>query len=258
MTAAPAPPNSPTPPLRIGPDPMYAAYKRRRRIKRIIVWTLVVMFVLVIAAAGIGYWLWNTPPAYWQIVDKQDPQVQHRAADFENRFVTQATMVRPAGQTWRHQISQQELNEWLAVRMPKWLASQQKQQTLPDWMGNPMIAFDDQTIHFACQVSYQGATQVVSFDFKPVAGPDDEVRLTLDGIQSGRFPVPQGPVLDKIIERHGSVDAAERAVYDKAILELQQRELIFELPHDHRKVRVVDIELQSGGAVLICQTLGGD
>ncbi len=120
MTAAPAPPaeppTSPTSPLRIGPDPMYAAYKRRRRIKRIIVWTLLVLVVVVIAAAGIGYWLWNTPPAYWQIVDKQDPQVQHRAADFENRFVTQATMVRPAGQTWRHQISQQELNEWLAVR----------------------------------------------------------------------------------------------------------------------------------------------
>jgi hypothetical protein len=83
--------------------------------------TLAAFFTLA-TIAGLCAWLALRPPPWWA-VPAPDAGRADRGAAFEQALVSEFTRVRPTGSAWAIRIRASDMNDWLAARLPQWLAS---------------------------------------------------------------------------------------------------------------------------------------
>ncbi len=215
---------------------------------------VVLMVLLVPAAGAIAWCLASADPVYWSQVDLTDPEVHQRVRLLEEKLAEALSQPRPSQEEWILELEQDELRDWMAIRMPEWLQEHGVQQSLPPWLDQPMVVFKDNTLVVAGRVTHEKFAGVVSMEFEPVPGPDGRVELQMAGASAGRLPLPQD-LLDKLVKRTGSVEAAREYAVGQAREELKSVALpVIELS-DGRKVQVTDIKLSSGRVQLVCRTL---
>ncbi|UCF33557.1 MAG: hypothetical protein JSV78_14615 [Phycisphaerales bacterium] len=224
-----------------------------------IVGRLVLILVLLVAvsvptAALFGLHLLEADPEYWCEIDREDPVVAKKVELMEAKLDHELYQQRPETETWELGLHQDQLREWMAVRMPQWLQEHGVQESFPEWLEQPMAQFQEGKLVVAGEVTVKGVRRIVSAELMPVTGPDGNVELRLIGTRGGRLPIPQD-LFDKLVEETGSVKAAEEYVVSKAREELKNVRLPTLTLRDGRRVEIVDIKLRPTLATLICRTL---
>ena len=206
-------------------------------------WLLAGLAAVAAAAlmtGGTGLWLWRSAPAYWSPADRRDPKVQRGAVKFEN--VLLSTVHEKNRGDWSVTLHEKQMNQWLAVRLPQWLANQN--HPLADRkMPRMMVACFEDRLELAFDARDHGFNQIFRLVYRPHNEPDRSSRLKLSGVYGGRLPLPRDRVLKWLSER-GHEQTARR---------LEDLELIATL-NDGRTVRVVNLDLMAGRAELQCVT----
>src|ERR1041385_5952442 len=123
-----------------------------RRSKRAIFLAVSALVVLIVAVAGVSWWAASSTPAYWQQIDRDDPRVVQRGAAVENFISTQATSARPDMERWSIELTQEQVNAWLATRLPMWLANQGVDERVIEFFPNLLVHVADKKVEFAAQM----------------------------------------------------------------------------------------------------------
>jgi hypothetical protein len=87
-------------------------------------WIMKFLLVFIILVAVIV--LSKRSPAWFHPQFTTDAQMENRSANFEQGLAAQFTKVRGQDSVWAIRITETEMNEWLASRLPKWLEHQGK------------------------------------------------------------------------------------------------------------------------------------
>ncbi|MCA9284107.1 MAG: hypothetical protein KDA22_02740 [Phycisphaerales bacterium] len=82
----------------------------------------VTIVVLVVAVAAAGLWIAADRPPTWYAPPASDDAVAAEVGGaFEHRLVSTVSRVRSDEEPWAVRISEEQVNAWLATRLPAWL-----------------------------------------------------------------------------------------------------------------------------------------
>jgi hypothetical protein len=90
----------------------------------------------------------------------------------------------------------QEVNAWLAVKLPKWLANQRLK--MPEGVGQPMIAVENGQLVATVKIDTPQLQQVVSLYFDAKVTDDDKLFIKLNEVRGGRLQLPARFIIDKL------------------------------------------------------------
>jgi len=222
--------------------------------KRIVRWVLIAagLGVVVLGAMGVmAYRRAMAEPGYWQIVDTTDEAVARDSGDFEQWITSQFSKQRPSGEPWQIELTEADINKWLATRLPSWAANQAV--AIPDWLAHPMVAIENQRIIVACEVNRAGQRLILTLAYRPVTG-ETGVALKLAGVYLGKQKIASNG--EQLLDRLRALGAAGDLDGDEAdvLRERIDRVALAGSLGDGRTVRVKKISLSDGGMVLTCVT----
>jgi len=231
-----------------------AGRPRRGRWLRRLFWafTLLVVLPIVILLAAI-YFMLTDAPDYWHVVDADDPQTIAESQAFENILATELTAVRPAGEVWRLDLDERTANQWVATRLPQWLANRGLDTRVLDALRNPMLAVVDDRVEIAAAVDAPIGDVVVQLRFTATApGAAGNIQLSLDRVRVGSIEVPIEPVIDHLLSS-GVLDEGDREDIEHARQQMGEIDLVLPIG-DGRLVRVVGLAPTDDGLALSCIT----
>jgi len=212
----------------------------------------VVLLGLTIAVAVV-YRRAMATPDHWRVVNLAEPTVARDAEAFEQWLSAEMTEARGDRTTWRIEIAAEDVNNWLATRLPISAANQGFE--LPGWLSHPMVAFADQRAIAAAEVARDGRSHIVSAAYEPIAGGDDQpVAMELKAIYVGKQRIADdlNGLID-LIETFVEVDRFDRGQLEELREQLQRIELAGDLG-DGREVQVVALTFEADHLVLTCRT----
>lgn len=227
----------------------------RRRPLRI----ALLLAALAFVATPLVLWrMSRMPPSWWARPEAGDAAVRDLASRVEKRLAEETHKMRSAEETWTLRIREEQVNAWLAARLPAWVAHERNVEW-PGQLGPPQVRFVPEGIDVAFELLEGGHARYVEVRLL-VAIEDGRIRLGLDGAALGRIPVPGEP-LDFIrpyaveaIAEH--VDAADLDRVAGLLSGRDSVEAVVELS-DGRRVRLVALRHGEGVLDLTCRTLGG-
>jgi hypothetical protein len=230
--------------------------RRRHRFRR---WLAAALIVAVLAsAAAIGLWqLTWMAPAWWAPLDPGDEQTAQLAERVEYRLAEEAHKVRPEPKPWWIEIKQDQINAWLAARLPEWVAHAHGIQWPAD-VGLPQVNVDTGGVRLGLDIETDAGTRYVVAHLKPSI-VDGELALTLDGMSVGRLWIP-GSSVGAVVDRLADTDAG-RFLDDPGVnaliglLEGGRRIDPTLTLHDGRRVRVLDVRWNRDALLLQAQTI---
>ncbi len=219
---------------------------------------------MVIAAAlvlGVGLAVWGLSwmaPSWWRPPDPRDRAIAVLADQVEQRLLEEAHKIRPVSETWTIRVREHQVNAWLSVRLPDWIAHEQEARW-PEPLGTPQIHFEDEGISVAVEVGAEGRPRFVVVRVVPTIH-DDGLRLRLNAVGLGRIPVPGEPVeaLLDLLGHAAPVGLLEDPAVAKTLHLLGGRQPLdptVTLP-DGRRVHLLGLRYAAGRLDLTCRTLG--
>lgn len=212
-----------------------------------------VVFVLLILIAAAAAWLVFSRPGYWNVLDPKDAQVVAGAERIEQKFGTEITRVRDKDAVWKMEVTSEQINQWLANRMPQWLANQGVDEMIIDQATPMMMRIGAGRIEAAIQSGLWGLEPVVQLSYEPQAtAPDRCVQLQLKAMTIGKIGVPVDAMIDFLLNRIG-LPESKRHLIEKTRDRLMRVDLRLPLG-DGRTVQVLGMELDEGKTTLTLRT----
>ena len=118
--------------------------------------------------------------------DEAGEQLEHRVLELQNDL--------DAGESWRLQLSETQINGWLSQDLP-----QKFPKLLPSEVKAPRVALEDGKALVACRIETKKFSSVLSLCLTPYLTEEPNVvALRISKVRAGRLPVPLGDTLDKI------------------------------------------------------------
>ena len=200
-----------------------------------------VKVILVVIVALLAFVLGGAllPPSWWSPVYVQDERPLQRASDFEQLVTARVHEIRDSEDPWGFRVSQDQVNEWLATRLPMWIEHDEKLQW-PSGINQVQVRFGDGQI----EVAGRGGGPVWRARFGvSVSGSTCQLEPQSAGV--GRIPV-FGMGLDGLVEM-----VPEGVLNDQGVIEMPTEMTLV----DGRRVRLVDFELIHGELAVLLETL---
>ena len=228
----------------------------RRRIGK---WLAAALIVAVLVATGaVGLWqLTWMAPGWWAPLDPGDEQTAQLAERVEYRLAEEAHKVRPEPEPWWIEIKQDQINAWLAARLPEWVAHTHGIQWPAD-VGLPQVNVDTGGVRLGLDIETDAGTRYVVAHLK-LSIVDGELALTLDGMSVGRLWIPgssAGAVVDRLADAGAGGFLDDPGV--NALIGLLEggRRIDPTLTlDDGRRVRVLDVRCNRDALLLNAETL---
>lgn len=249
-------PNAGPPDATDDPGTEFAEFRRRsvrqRRLRRLAIAMLCVASILL-TAAGALYWLSLAPPSWWKPPNSGDEEASAIADALEAYLVTEANRVRPSASPggpdsyrsaeWDVIVGEEEVNAWLATRLPRWAASRGKTDRLVQLhfresglsigtrLGNtPRVVSAELA---PLDVRERGAVLTMVRDFKAGRLPLAWTGLTPAGLVGSAAPPPGQDTLGsmKLEADEGEIEVEMRSIANLA---------------DGRRVRLVRARASDG------------
>jgi hypothetical protein len=218
-------------------------------IRRLFRWAVILGVLITAAVAGLVFWA----PAYWVVLDGSDPQIAAGAESLEQRMSTEMTKVRQGESNWTMDVTAEQINQWMANRMPQWLANQGVDEALIDQAHPMMVRFGDGVIEVAVQSGLWGMEPVTQLVYAAQVDPHRKhIILLLKSMKVGKIPVPVDSTVDFLLHRAG-LPESKRQLIEKARQRLMRVDLRMPLG-DGRIVEVLGMEMRPDGATLNLRT----
>ena len=216
--------------------------------------------------------LTRAAPAWWRTVLREDPATVRLAEKTENAFINIAhdfdrfPLAESPDGVWRSdaftlEVTAAEVNAWMNVRLPKWLANQKDEFHWPPELSDVQVEFHDDRITLGARVRAGERHQVLTATLRPRLEADGRLFLPAQSVNLGRLSIPASWVLDPIR------DSAESYIPEQ-VRRLPETDLLFgafggEGPlleravvrlGDGRRVRVLKVQPRDGKLQILCQT----
>lgn len=166
----------------------------RSRIMRIALGFLAALCMLV----GVLWWLTWTPPRWYQPPESHDTSANELGALVERRLAEEIHAIRETDTRWQLRIRDEQINAWLATRMPQWL-EHERGMAWPSELGTPQVRFDQDRISMTVPVRLNQPSETnrrrrpITLTVRPhLRG--DALHVTLTDIRIGRLPLPGDPM----------------------------------------------------------------
>ena len=211
----------------------------------------------LLLAAGAGVWrmTWQVP-AWWSPSDPDRAETAQLAERVEYRLAEEAHKVRTAEDPWLLHVTDEQVNAWLAVRLPAWVEHTHGLDW-PDAMGVPQIHFADGTVNVGIDFDDNDRRRYLVARLEPRM-IDGELALVLQGVSLGRVWIPGSSIrsvasrLDRVLPE-GYTNNSDITGFVDLLIEEQRIDPVVELA-DGRRVRLRDLSFDQGGLIIECQT----
>lgn len=226
---------------------------RRRR------WRIWVIALAIVIAVGIGI-AWRlslAAPVWWNPPDVQSEAAQHRADRAEYRLVEEAQRIRPVDEVWRLRIREEDINDWLATRLPKWVAHE-RDIDWPETVGTVQVNIT--TADVSLGIEYQNGQRMRVLVIEGVVWVDgDTVVARVEQAAIGRLPVPRSAVEEVAIRLEEAIPEVTVLLRDDpSFVEQDTDELRTDARFalaDGRIIELIDLLLEEGAIVVTCRTV---
>jgi hypothetical protein len=149
----------------------------------------------LIAALTVS-WMSRMAPSWYAPPDANSVSVATVADDFEYDVVERVQRHRsPRDSDWSASISEQQINAWLANRLPKWIAHDSELRW-PASLGMPQVKIEPNGISVAVPVG-QNTPRTVVARFLPTL-KDGKMYLRVDHVAVGRISMPGEPLANLV------------------------------------------------------------
>jgi uncharacterized protein YpmS len=232
------------------------------------------MAVVLAGSAGVlgALALTRAAPTWWRTVLREDPATVSLAQETETWAINLAhdseklpLTENPDGvwrsEVWRLELTSAEVNAWLNVRLPKWLANQKDQFRWPAEVSDVQVEFHDDRITLGARVRAGQRHQVLTATLMPRLETDGRLYLPAQSVNIGRLSIPANWVLEP-------VRANAESYIPSQLRRLPETELFFDAfggaepllqkamvrLGDGRRIRVLKVEPRNGRIQVFCQT----
>ncbi len=165
-------------------------------VRRLVVALLVVVGCLLLASGIVLVVLYRAAqaePEFYREVLAVDRAALVEAADqMLQRTTALASDLKRSG-TWETAFSQQQINGWLAVDLPK-----NHPNLLPPEVRDPRVDIDDGRLRIACRINSGRWRGVMWLEVEPALPEPNLLALRIRRVRLGTVPVPMGWVLDEV------------------------------------------------------------
>ena len=210
---------------------------------------LVFLAILVLVGGFVG-WAYRAsqqvPEFYVRQLNAEKLRPANRSGDALERQALQLNNQIRKNDRWQARFSAEEINDWLAVDLPKKFPS-----ALPPDVQSPRVAIDSEMMQVACRVENARISSVVSLGVQPfVTAEPNVIALRIKQLRAGALPLPLAQYLEKVTER-----CARSGVPVRWSEEEGDPVALVTLPLDpkdfqNRKVRVEQVGLEDGALVV--------
>jgi hypothetical protein len=204
---------------------------------------VVVSVALVLIAAALGFFSYQVKqvPQFYEQAIAAPPEVQHQAAEqFEHQAIELQNQIR-LQETWRVEISADEINGWLATVLPEKFPD-----VLPREVSEPRIAIEQNRLQIAAKYHTSGISTIVSIELSAfLTEQPNVVAIRIHKVAAGNVPLPLAKYLEEIsaaAAEHGIIVRWQEVEGDpQAIVTLPLAE-----PGDKRAIVIRSLELLPG------------
>lgn len=220
----------------------------RPRKKWVVIGVIVAVVVVLLWIPSCYYIRARSYPAYWSPT-APDAGMARRADALERRITSDITLVRESDPTWTLELTAAQMNEWLAARLPRWLAN----QGAGGEIGQAMVVLREGELELAIEAMSGDTPWLIRLVCDPLPPPEDEsnanapARLRIREVYVGKLPVSFDTIASMA---GGSLDEDGRAALDDLAKGLP---MVGDLG-DGRIVSVLDMRIDPQRAVLKCRT----
>jgi len=161
---------------------------RRTRLRTI----SIIIGALFAGSLVVAWALLHAAPSFYAPANAADPQVASSGASVESTVARELSRVRPAAsdagtqyrsEPWTITLTHDEINAWLASRLPQWLAS--RDARLPEGLSNPCVEITPQGVTLGAAYASPAGEIIL---WQPVRLDGD--RVSLGTPHAGLAPLP--------------------------------------------------------------------
>ncbi len=212
--------------------------------------------VLGVAAGGAVAWRMSwMAPSWWVSPVPDDAQAAALADRVEFRLTEEAHKIRE-DPVFRLRITQEQVNAWLATRLPDWVAHRSG-APWPPQLGLPQVRLGKGTASVGIDVMTESGRRVVVADFRPrIRGGRLEFPIASVGVGRVRIPGASAAALVDRLRGPLSAELADDEVMDalsEALRGERHLDPVLRLS-DGRTVELLEVSCEDGAIVLRCRT----
>ena len=236
-------------------------------------WLRVILIVLLVLISTVAIALFyvrsriQQPPEWWAPADALSQDVIALGEQVENSVVTNANRARPGGNAshsssgaepdiWVLRLSEDEVNAWLATRLPKWAANQYPGSFLAQDVGEMHVRIEDGLLRIGARVGAGAGTksavgadvgQSIGIAFAPIRQGDGTWGVEIVESLLGRLSVPLSRGLEVFSQMDGGATIPPEI---DRLLQGEGIEVSFSTKKSRRHMTLADLELTPGEIVL--------
>ncbi len=214
---------------------------------------LVPLGLLLAGVAGAWRMTWQAPQ-WWSPPDPSREQTVLLAERVEYRLAEEAHKVRSDDDPWLLRVTEDQVNAWLAARLPAWVAHTHALDW-PQGIGVPQIHFNDNTVNAGIDFADRDRRRYLVASLSPRL-VEGKLVLVLEGVSLGRVWIPGRSIrsipIDRIMPAGYMANRDIKRLVDLLIDE-QRIDPTFELA-DGRRVRLREISFDQGELIVECET----
>jgi hypothetical protein len=152
----------------------------------------IALFVIAVVCAATLWWATQSAPGWYEPPDPADAEVAELADLVEFRVTEEAFKIRPEDEPWTLRVREEQINAWLAARLPVWFTDQ-TEEPWPDEIGTAQVHLVPTGVALALPIGPAEYRRVVVATVVPSIHRDG-LRLQLRELSVGRIAVPGDPV----------------------------------------------------------------
>ncbi|QDU57722.1 hypothetical protein [Aeoliella mucimassa] len=162
-------------------------------LKRIILLAILGVILVLGIGAGSMYWAVTSTQPYYELALEQPVEVlEESSRQLENRFTTLTSDVQAEGE-WQTVISAQEVNGWLAFKLPESFPN-----LLPQEVQDPRVTITADDLILAARAHKSGMDVVISVYLEPFVTEEGDLAVEIKQVLAGSLPWPTKELVDQL------------------------------------------------------------
>lgn len=217
---------------------------------------IVAATLVVLAIAGGVLWqlTWSVPE-WWAPPSPDDDEVEAYADRVEYRMVEEAQRIRDTREIWKLRVREEQINAWLATRLPKWVAHQHDIDW-PEQLGRIQLNLGADQSSLAIEYFERDRPRVLVVHGR-MFYDGGALCIAVEQIDLGRLPLPGRTVARALNRLEEIAPELLRSEDVNQIVEIIEDGACMDpglTLADGRRVQLLDVQSEDGSVVLTCRT----